>query len=143
MIDNLPDLLQAKPAGKDKWKARCPAHADKTPSLTIKRGDNGGWLLHCFGGCDVEEITAAAGIKMTDLFPERPYNKAGQRRPRMHIPAEDCLRALQHEGAILAEAARLLAAGQVLSPEDRARIALCNERVKGIRAELRRAKLWD
>jgi len=35
--------------------ARCPAHNDKTPSLSIKDGD-GFLLLHCHAGCSYESI---------------------------------------------------------------------------------------
>jgi hypothetical protein len=52
------------------WMARCPAHADRSASLSIRQGDGGRVLLHCFAGCAVEAICAAAGIKMRDLFSE-------------------------------------------------------------------------
>jgi hypothetical protein len=51
------------------WKALCPAHSDKNPSLSI-REDNRKILLHCFAGCSGEAICAAAGIEMRDLFTE-------------------------------------------------------------------------
>src|SRR5258708_36323460 len=51
------------------WISRCPSHSDKTPSLSI-REDNRRILLHCFAGCSVEAICAAAGINIRDLFTE-------------------------------------------------------------------------
>jgi DNA primase len=33
------------------WVALCPAHADKSPSLSIRLADDGKILLHCFAGC--------------------------------------------------------------------------------------------
>lgn len=56
-------------AGKS-FKALCPAHADKTPSLSVATGDDGRVLLHCFSGCSVESVVTAAGLAMTDLFPQ-------------------------------------------------------------------------
>jgi hypothetical protein len=50
--------------------ARCPAHADKSPSLSM-RGENGRVLLHCFAGCAVEDICAALGITVRELFADR------------------------------------------------------------------------
>jgi putative DNA primase/helicase len=41
------------------WVARCPAHTDRTPSLSISRGDNGKLLFHCFAGCDQQPVIAA------------------------------------------------------------------------------------
>lgn len=40
--------------------ARCPAHDDRTPSLSIKAGEGGRLLLRCFAGCGFEEILEAA-----------------------------------------------------------------------------------
>lgn len=50
------------------FKAKCPAHEDSTPSLSIKEGDNHRVLIHCFSGCPVESVVAAMGLVMTDLF---------------------------------------------------------------------------
>ena len=33
----------------DGWRAPCPAHEDKTPSLSIKEADDGAILLNCHG----------------------------------------------------------------------------------------------
>lgn len=55
----------------DNWMARCPAHGDKNPSLSITLKPDGKVLMHCFTGCTVEEICAAVGLKMSDLMPER------------------------------------------------------------------------
>ena len=39
--------------------ARCPAHDDRRPSLSITDGDNGRLLLHCHAGCNYQDIVAA------------------------------------------------------------------------------------
>ena len=62
----------ARRAGRDRWVARCPAHGDRHPSLSIKLGDKGGWLLHCHAGCEIDQIIAAAGLVWSDIGPERP-----------------------------------------------------------------------
>ncbi|HKW63598.1 MAG TPA: AAA family ATPase [Candidatus Acidoferrum sp.] len=49
------------------WMARCPAHADKNPSLSINEGE-GKILLKCFAGCTTEAVCAAAGIELSELF---------------------------------------------------------------------------
>ena len=46
-LDLLEDVRQT---GLDQWMARCPSHEDKTPSLSIREGDDGRVLLHCFAG---------------------------------------------------------------------------------------------
>lgn len=39
--------------------ARCPAHEDKSPSLSIKDGDDGRLLLHCHAGCVFRDVAEA------------------------------------------------------------------------------------
>lgn len=41
------------------FMASCPAHEDPEPSLSIKGGEDGRALLHCFAGCKNSEIIAA------------------------------------------------------------------------------------
>jgi protein tyrosine phosphatase len=48
--------------------ACCPAHNDKNPSLSIKETKDGDVLLHCFAGCGVDDVVAALGLEMSDLF---------------------------------------------------------------------------
>jgi hypothetical protein len=52
------------------WEAKCPAHEDSDPSLSITQGEDGRVLLHCFAGCSQEAVVAAIGRTMADLFPE-------------------------------------------------------------------------
>jgi len=51
------------------WIACCPAHTDRSPSLSI-RENNGRVLLYCFAGCPVEAVCTALGLDMKDLFAE-------------------------------------------------------------------------
>ena len=53
----------------DTLMARCPAHEDKTPSLSVKVGDSGDRvIMHCFAGCPTEDIVESLGWTMRDLF---------------------------------------------------------------------------
>ncbi|MBN2566029.1 MAG: hypothetical protein JXB46_10005, partial [Candidatus Eisenbacteria bacterium] len=47
---------------------RCPAHDDHKPSLSVTEGDDGRVLLTCHAGCTPEDIVAALGLTMADLF---------------------------------------------------------------------------
>jgi hypothetical protein len=51
------------------WKALCPAHADKNPSLSVSE-KNGKILLNCLAGCPTEKVLDAAGLGWKDLFTE-------------------------------------------------------------------------
>jgi putative DNA primase/helicase len=51
------------------YQARCPAHEDHNPSLSITEAD-GTILLHCHAGCTTEAICKAFRIELRDLFSE-------------------------------------------------------------------------
>ena len=63
------------------WRACCPAHADRKPSLSIGLGEHGQVLLKCFAGCSLEHIVEAMGLTMADLFPEETPAPDGQTTP--------------------------------------------------------------
>jgi hypothetical protein len=65
-------LLDARHTGTRKWQARCPAHKDRSPSLSIAEGNDGRVLIRCWAGCDTEAVLKAAGLRMGDLFAGPP-----------------------------------------------------------------------
>ena len=70
-FDDLIDRLdKVKRIGHGQAVARCPSHADKSPSLTIKEGHTC-ILLHCFAGCTFEAVVAALGLEPEQLLYER------------------------------------------------------------------------
>ena len=50
-----------------RWSAKCPAHADRSPSLSVMEGGKG-ILLRCWAGCTLNEICHSLGIEQKDLF---------------------------------------------------------------------------
>jgi hypothetical protein len=69
MIDLLSRLRGVRRSGRDRWQARCPAHDDRSPSLSVAHRD-GKWLLFCHAGCSIGAIIAALGLPVSDLFDE-------------------------------------------------------------------------
>jgi len=53
------------------WQACCPAHEDRTPSLSITPTADR-VLVHCHAGCTPEAIVAALGRTLADLFLDDP-----------------------------------------------------------------------
>lgn len=51
------------------WQCCCPAHDDKTPSLSVAEREDGAVLLCCHAGCSTEQVLSAIGLGMRDLFP--------------------------------------------------------------------------
>jgi putative DNA primase/helicase len=41
------------------WVAHCPAHDDRTPSLSVRDFTDGKVLLRCHAGCEQERVIAA------------------------------------------------------------------------------------
>ncbi len=125
----LAKLDGVKRTGADRWIAKCPAHEDRSPSLSVRELDDGRVLLHDFAGCSVEEVLAAIGLEFDALFPERPTGDHAPRE-RRPWPAADVLRALADETLLVAVAAANLRQGVGLSDVDRERLMLAAERIQ-------------
>lgn len=69
--------------------APCPAHDDKTPSLSISDGKDGKVLVHCHAGCDQQLVIDT--LKGRNLWPEAEAKtdapKRGPGRPKQTIVA--------------------------------------------------------
>lgn len=121
-----------KRTAADRWIARCPAHSDKTPSLAIRDGLNGGVVLHCFAGCEVDSIVAALGLKITDLFPDKaPTDYKPQRVQGIH--PMDALAALARESLVVLVAAAEVSDGKPLDTDGRVRLAQAVGRILAAR----------
>lgn len=78
-------LERCKPAGSGQWKACCPAHDDRNPSLSIKEGDSGAVLLKCFAGCETADVVAAMGLELSALFPPKDSASGGNSRAQRNF----------------------------------------------------------
>lgn len=139
------DLLLARLAGARRagkgWAAKCPAHADRSPSLAIAEGDDGRVLLKCYAGCDALSIVQALGLTLADLFPRRLPDMTREGRA-------DALRAwrqtgwaaafnvLAREATVVLIAARMLQDLQAWGAEDDERLALAVDRIESAREVL-------
>jgi hypothetical protein len=136
-VSNLLNRLDsAKENGRGRWLARCPAHADKRPSLSIREADSGAVLVKCWTGCTIDEITAAVGLDVADLFPpkDRPAN-AVHRRERV-ITAADGLRLLDLEADVVCIAAKSLEDGKPLDDETRTALVTARQTIRNVYREV-------
>ncbi len=53
--DTIATALGGRKAGSG-WSARCPAHDDRTPSLSLRETPDGTVLVHCHAGCEQDEV---------------------------------------------------------------------------------------
>lgn len=63
-------LDKCKQTGNNKYMAICPAHKDKSPSLSVTQGQNGRIVVYCFAGCSLQEIATSLNLKVSDFFAE-------------------------------------------------------------------------
>jgi len=63
-------LFGVRPRGKNQWTAQCPAHNDRSPSLTI-RETHDRILIRCWASCAVADVCAAIGMTLADLYHDR------------------------------------------------------------------------
>jgi hypothetical protein len=110
--DFLARLKEVKPGLNGSWKARCPAHLDKNPSLTITvRARDNAILAHCHGGCEKQAVLDAMGLRMSDLFADNGSTPA--KRPDRPQPRQESKRRIvegydytDEAGALLFQAVR-------------------------------------
>lgn len=110
-------LRKVKKTGANRWIACCPAHDDRSPSLSVMQNDAGKVFVHCFAGCNGDEIMTSIGMTLSDLYPERiePPMGAGKKPP---FNPYDVLRALSGQCQIVAVLGGALA-DHPLSENDR------------------------
>lgn len=68
-LEQVLERLDRVKRGGGGFVARCPAHEDRNPSLSVSEGQDGRVLVRCHRGCTVEAIVAAVGLELADLFP--------------------------------------------------------------------------
>jgi hypothetical protein len=128
MIDKLITRLDGvKRTGQGRYIAKCPAHADKFPSLTVTEKE-GRVLFHCFAGCEPENVLGSVGLTFVDLYPEKPiYNKSSR---SAQFNPYDVLKCLVRESGIITLAAAQVSIGHSLTTADAERVALAHERLR-------------
>ena len=129
-IDNVLSRLEHPRQRQDgQWSARCPAHEDKKPSLSVCETDEGAVLAKCFAGCSFERIFACLGLEVSEAFP--PRNKSGKeprKTPRLIAPSQ-ALEILDTEANFVAVCANNLANGLNLNEADLERLNKSSGRI--------------
>lgn len=124
-------LEKVRRTGQETWQARCPAHDDKGPSLSIRETADEKVLVHCFAGCSVHEVVAAVDLTLDDLFPPRQQDPRqvgkAERRP---FPAADILRAIGFEALVVGCAASSMLADQPFTQDDHDRLMMAVGRIQ-------------
>lgn len=97
-VEILNRLEGVRETGAGKWIAKCPAHEDRSPSLSIRETDDGTVLLYDFGGCDSLSILQAVGLEFRDLFPRQEIRRVDRHAHGVRrLSAGERLELLEHE----------------------------------------------
>lgn len=130
-------LATVRDTGPGEWIASCPGplhdRGDRNPSLSIKEESDGRLLVCCFAGCSADDILAALGLELRDLYPaplsnyKTPLSRIQRRR---NGQAVDALKAIRQEALLVHVAARMLRQGETLDDEAMDRLAQAECRIK-------------
>lgn len=130
-VENLISRLEVVKGRNGAWTARCPAHADKSPSLAVREGEDGRVLLHCFGGCSTADVVASIGLDMSDLFPPDEKRREPTGKPSMKPAffASDLMRIIHFEALVVQIVAYDIAHGKIPNEETRERMLTAYQRI--------------
>lgn len=113
------------------WLCRCPAHPDRTPSLSVREGRDGRVLMRCWAGCSTTAVLAAARLTFADICGGSRATPAERRRFAQERERSEAAERANWLAALLRAVAVLqrrhpgdpgLAAAAALAAHDRARL---------------------
>jgi putative DNA primase/helicase len=98
--ETIAKALGARKTGRG-WMARCPAHDDREPSLSIRDADDGKVLVRCHAGCDQRRVIMA--LCSRGLWDEKGHHHRRFNRlvPRIAVNGQtDCDEVKRSEAAL-------------------------------------------
>jgi uncharacterized ParB-like nuclease family protein len=132
-IEEIAERLNAKPTrGKtNAWTACCPAHADRSPSLSLKLATNGNILMYCFAGCSFVEICDSMGIDAGDLFQEKHVSKYDKtNKNKAYISGDAMLELLYKDVGFIEVFASALMRNETPTEKDYAILSAATNRIR-------------
>jgi hypothetical protein len=118
-------LKKVRKLSEGQWYACCPAHDDRSPSLSITLRNDGRILINCFAECGGGDIMAAIGLSLSDLYPDGPLEPY---KPSLIHRKERSKR--EHEELIIKIVQADLKAGKRVSAVDAERAKLAAKRLE-------------
>jgi hypothetical protein len=124
-------LQGVKKTGNNRWIALCPAHDDRSPSLGIGIGKNGGVLCLCRAKCPIDKVLDAVQLSLSELFPERLPDCKGQ---KPYLLKSEALSMVRREVMLVAMCGSRLLEGK-LTDADRGRLFTAVGRIESVFSE--------
>lgn len=122
-------LERVKQTGLARWLGRCPAHPDKSPSLSIRELDDGRVLVNCFAGCGAIDVLDALGLEWGALFPPNGSRVTDLPQTHSRISPRDLLEIVSEEVSVTAIIAADLLEKRSISETDWQRLAQAAARI--------------
>jgi hypothetical protein len=119
-------LERVQPIGNNRYKALCPAHEDRSPSLAIK-DDSDRLLLHCFSGCKTTDVLGAIGLTFADIMPDKAMGNF--KKVKKPFYAMDVLGIIKFEATLVYIYATDMAKGLKITSTDKERLLLATSRI--------------
>ena len=119
-------LERVQPIGNNRYKALCPSHEDRSPSLAIK-DDSDRLLLHCFSGCETSDVLGAIGLTFADIMPDKAMGNF--KKVKKPFYAMDVLGIIKFEATLVYIYATDMAKGLKLTSTDNERLLLAASRI--------------
>lgn len=123
-------LIKVKHNGNGSYMACCPAHDDRSPSLSIKDNGDGRIMLKCFAGCETIDILQSIGLDWDDVMPPKQEKPVHVIKPKQHsIYADDALQIVRNESQIIVMAAMDITKGVKINEPEMERIKKAMTRI--------------
>lgn len=123
-------LSGVRATGSSRWIALCPAHPDRSPSLSIREIDDGRVLIRCFAGCGAIDVLDSLGLNWGALFPEKGHQPAPPSTCR--IPSGDLLRIIHQEALVVGIIGADLMSARNIKESDWDRLAVAVQRIGAV-----------
>ena len=125
-------LERVRQTGPSRWLSRCPAHEDRSPSLSIRELDDGRVLVNCLAGCGAIHVLQALGLEWGALFPAN-LNSRELPASSSRIPTRDLLEVISEETSVVAIVAADIVQKKTISETDWKRLAKATARIQRAR----------
>ena len=126
-------LDKVREIGSNRWIASCPAHEDKSPSLSIRELPDGRTLVHCFAGCATEDVLSAVSLSWKDLRPETYTAQSGAPAWARKFNPLDLLQIVSEEVTVVAIVASDMLATKTIGEGEWKRLATAAGRINRVR----------
>lgn len=131
-------LDNVRQVGPGKFVACCPAHEDRTASLSIRTEQDGRVLVHCFAGCPTADVIARIDVDWDVLFADTLQGLHAKKGIRHPFVGSDAVAALHLCCLQACQFCKKMAAGGRLTPLEISRLHLIADRLSAAHSYVER-----